>query len=103
MLVMHQPVSAQKMIAGFSEKAAAVQKQTEQKFDALLSTERIGQTIQELSAVPHHVGSPGGKIVAEKILSKFQELRMGCKNRNLPGIISFAQNKDIGNVITNGL
>jgi N-acetylated-alpha-linked acidic dipeptidase len=79
MLVMHQPVSAQKMIAGFSEKAAAVQKQTEQKFDALLSTERIGQTIQELSAVPHHVGSPGGKIVAEKILSKFKSYGWDAK------------------------
>ncbi|MES2374741.1 MAG: transferrin receptor-like dimerization domain-containing protein [Bacteroidota bacterium] len=79
MVAMYQPVSAQKMIAGFSEKAAVSQKQTEQKFDALLSAERIGQTIKELSAVPHHVGSPGGKIVAEKILSKFRSYGWDAK------------------------
>ena len=67
-----QITNAQTKISGFTEKAAADEKQLEQKFDASLSAQRIGQYIKELSAVPHHVGSPGGKAVAENILSKFK-------------------------------
>ncbi len=71
-LAIHQPVSAQKTITGFTEKSASEQKKLEQKFDALLSAERIGQYIKELSAVPHHVGSVGGKAVADNILAKYK-------------------------------
>ena len=79
MLAMYQPVSAQKAITGFSDRGSASQKQMEQKFDAMLSAERIGQTIKELSAVPHHVGSPGGKAVAENILNKFRSYGWDAK------------------------
>ena len=72
MLAIQQPVNAQKTITGFTEKSSAEQKQLEQKFDALLSAQRIGENIKELSAKPHHVGSTGGKEVAEKILNKFK-------------------------------
>ncbi len=67
-----QTVTAQKTITGFTEKNSANQQQLEQKFDAQLSAERIGQTIKDLSAVPHHVGSAGGKAVAENILAKYK-------------------------------
>jgi N-acetylated-alpha-linked acidic dipeptidase len=79
MLAMYQPVSAQKTITGFTDKTATEQKQLEQRFDALLNAERIGQTIKELSAVPHHVGSPGGKVVAENILNKFKSYGWDAK------------------------
>ncbi len=79
MLAMYQPVSAQKPITGFSDKGSAAQTQMEQKFDAMLNAERIGQTIKELSAVPHHVGSPGGKAVAENILNKFKSYGWDAK------------------------
>jgi N-acetylated-alpha-linked acidic dipeptidase len=72
LLCIHQTASAQKSITGFTEKTATDQKQLEQKFDALLKAERIGQTIKELSAVPHNIGSPGGKAVADNILAKFK-------------------------------
>ncbi|MDP3665138.1 MAG: transferrin receptor-like dimerization domain-containing protein [Sediminibacterium sp.] len=72
MLFVHQQVAAQKTITGFTEKTAVEQKSREQKFDALLSAERIGKTIKELSAVPHHVGSVGGKAVADNMLAKFK-------------------------------
>ena len=72
MLAIQQPLHAQKTITGFTEKSSAEQKQLEQKFDALLSAQRIGENIKELSAKPHHVGSTGGKEVAEKILNKFK-------------------------------
>ena len=72
MLAMYLPVAGQKNITGFTDKTTAEQKQLEQKFDAQLNAQRIGQTIKELAAVPHHVGSPGGKRVAENILNKFK-------------------------------
>jgi N-acetylated-alpha-linked acidic dipeptidase len=79
MLAMYQPVSAQKAITGFSDNTSTAQKQMEQRFDALLRAERIGQSIKELSAVPHHVGSPGGKAVAENVLNKFKNYGWDAK------------------------
>ncbi len=63
---------SQKSISGFSETASVNQKQTEQKFDAVLSAEKIGATIKDLSSRPHHLGSVGGKSVAENILARFK-------------------------------
>ncbi len=63
---------SQKSITGFTESSSAKQKQTEQKFDAVLSAEKIGATIKDLSAKPHHLGSVGGKAVAENILARFK-------------------------------
>ncbi|MEN9686294.1 MAG: hypothetical protein RLZZ28_2080 [Bacteroidota bacterium] len=72
MVFINQTASAQKTILGFTEKSAVAEQQLEQKFDALLSAQSIGQTIRDLSAKPHHVGSVGGKEVAENILAKFK-------------------------------
>lgn len=66
-------LAAQNTIGGFTAASSAGQRQSEQKFDAQLSAARIDQTVKELSAIPHHVGSPGGKAVAEKILAKFRD------------------------------
>ena len=60
----------QKTIIGFND--ATKELQTEQSFDAALSAPRIGETIKELSAFPHNLGSPGSKAVAEKILAKYK-------------------------------
>lgn len=62
----------QKIIGGFTQASSAKQLQTEQAFDASLSAPRIGETIKELSAFPHNIGSPGSKAVAEKILAKYK-------------------------------
>jgi N-acetylated-alpha-linked acidic dipeptidase len=70
-LVLFQPASAQQ-ISGFTDKTVAAQRLLEQRFDALLSAQHVGQTIKELSSKPHHVGSPGGKEVAESILAKYK-------------------------------
>jgi N-acetylated-alpha-linked acidic dipeptidase len=64
--------SQTKTISGFSPKASAEQLKTEQQFDAALSAQNIGATIKELSAKPHHVGSPGGKEVADIIYNKYK-------------------------------
>ena len=62
----------QKTISGFTETSAAAELKTEQTFDASLSAQKIGETIKELSAYPHNLGSPGSKAVAEKILQKYK-------------------------------
>jgi N-acetylated-alpha-linked acidic dipeptidase len=63
---------AQSAISGFSAATVSKQQQIEKQFDAGISAERIGQTLKELSAKPHHIGSAGGKEVADKILNKFK-------------------------------
>ena len=62
----------QKTITGFTDASAAKELQTEQSFDASLSAPHIGETLKELSAFPHNLGSPGSKAVAEKILQKYK-------------------------------
>jgi N-acetylated-alpha-linked acidic dipeptidase len=62
----------QKTLMGFSPTTSAKQLQTEQQFDQSISSVRIGETLKDLAAVPHHIGSPGGKAVADKILAKLK-------------------------------
>lgn len=65
-------LAQQKIINGFTPASSVKELQTEQAFDASLSAPSIGETIKELSAFPHNVGSPGSKAVAEKILAKYK-------------------------------
>ncbi|MBS1730486.1 MAG: M28 family metallopeptidase [Bacteroidetes bacterium] len=62
----------QAQISGFTASGQAIQLQLENNFDKNLSAENIGATIKELSAFPHHLGSPGDKVVAEKIYNKLK-------------------------------
>jgi len=64
--------NAQQKITGFTDATVTKELQTEQAFDASLSAPHIGETIKELSAFPHNLGSPGSKAVAEKILQKYK-------------------------------
>jgi N-acetylated-alpha-linked acidic dipeptidase len=63
---------AQNSIAGFSKASADAQSTTEKKFDANLSAKNVDQYIKELSAVPHHVASPGGDANTKYIADKFK-------------------------------
>ncbi|WP_295767187.1 transferrin receptor-like dimerization domain-containing protein [uncultured Mucilaginibacter sp.] len=60
-------------VKGFTTETATKQLQTEKEFDKHLSNVRVGQNIKELAARPHHLGSPGGKAVAQAVLQKFKE------------------------------
>lgn len=62
----------QKTLIGFTPASSAKQLAAEKTFDEALSAQRIGQTIKDLSAFPHNVGSPGGKVVADKILAMYK-------------------------------
>jgi N-acetylated-alpha-linked acidic dipeptidase len=62
----------QTTITGFTNASTAKELQIERTFDASLNAARIGETIKELSAFPHNLGSVGSKAVAEKILQKYK-------------------------------
>jgi N-acetylated-alpha-linked acidic dipeptidase len=62
----------EKKLTGYAGSAAARQLELEQQFDKQLSSSHIGETIRDLSARPHHLGSAGGKAVAEDILQRFK-------------------------------
>ena len=68
-----------KQLEGFSKSSIQRQTELEQKFDLLLTSSSIGANIKELSAEPHHLGSPGGKRVADAILKKFKEYGWDAK------------------------
>ncbi len=80
LVLINADLSAQtKSISGFNEKNAATQVALENRFDQLLSAVAIGNTIKELSAYPHALGSTGSKKVAEQVLAKFKEWGLDAK------------------------
>ncbi|MEO7119781.1 MAG: M28 family peptidase, partial [Ginsengibacter sp.] len=62
-----------KKITGFYEKNVDKELNLESSFDKNLSKENVGETIKKLSAVPHHISSPGSKTNAEYILSLYKK------------------------------
>lgn len=66
-------------IKGFTAASSAKQSQTEQQFDQQLSNVNVGQYVKELSARPHHLGSAGGKAVAQSVLKKFKDYGWDAK------------------------
>ena len=63
-------LKAQSNLLGF--KSGDNEIKNEKLFDAQLSAKRVGENIKLLSSVPHHVGSVGGKFVAEEIVKVFK-------------------------------
>ena len=62
--------SVAQQFTGF--KNAEAQKKLEASFDSQLSAKRIGENIKRMSSVPHHIGSVGGKFVADDIATQFK-------------------------------
>ncbi len=60
-------------LAGYSAKAARVERDWETTFRALPSPDNMREYMKRLSARPHHLGSPYDKDNAQWILSKFKE------------------------------
>ena len=71
-LIAGKTIAQTKPLMGFTDASSKQQVATEQKFDAALSAKNVDQYIKEMSARPHHIGSPGGKVVAEYILNHFK-------------------------------
>ena len=57
---------------GFAAAAAREQLALESRFAASLDAANLRKWLQELTARPHHTGSPGGRQVAEQIAAKFR-------------------------------
>ena len=69
--ISHNKICAQGTMIGF--KNVDKQNKIEKDFDAQLNATRVGQNIKLLSSVPHHVGSVGGKFVADQIVKIFKD------------------------------
>ncbi len=69
--IVQASVAQTKKITGFYDKNIDKELTLESAFDKNLSKVNIGETIKKLSAVPHHISSPGDKANAEYILSLF--------------------------------
>ena len=57
---------------GFTAATSKTQRDWEKKFSAIPSPQIMRDTMQRLSARPHHVGSPYDKDNAEWILARFK-------------------------------
>jgi len=60
-------------LSGYGAQASKVEHDWEKKFQDGIVAENLRQSMQRLSARPHHVGSPYDKDNAEWILAKFKE------------------------------
>jgi N-acetylated-alpha-linked acidic dipeptidase len=54
-------------LTGFNAASAAKEVELEKRFDANVSRENMDRWLKDFSSRPHHIGSPGGKIVVDKI------------------------------------
>lgn len=61
-----------KPLMGFSATTSSKQVAAEQQFDSYLLAKNVDRFIKDLSARPHHVGSPGGEAVTQYILNHFK-------------------------------
>jgi len=60
-------------LSGYGEQSSKIESDWERKFRDGIQAENLRQSMQRLSARPHHVGSPYDKDNAEWILAKFKE------------------------------
>ena len=60
-------------LAGYSSQSSKTERDWEKKLQAGIAAENLRQSMQRLSARPHHVGSPYDKENAAWILSNFKE------------------------------
>lgn len=87
-LALHYSSAQKKSLAGFNETTGSQQFAWEEKYDQLLKTSNIDKLIKDMSARPHHIGSPGSKAVAEYIQKYFQELGYDSKIETLYTLFS---------------
>ena len=59
-------------IRGFTLASAKIEREWETKFRAIPEPARMRESMRRLSARPHHVGSPYGKMNAEWLRDQFK-------------------------------
>ena len=60
-------------LLGYSAESSRAERQWEEKFRAIPSTDNLRSFMEHLAAHPHHVGSPYDKDNADWIAAKFKE------------------------------
>ena len=66
-------------LRGFSQEHSRIERDWESKFKAGISRDILRDSMQRLTARPHHVGSPYDKDNAEWILARFKEWGFDAK------------------------
>lgn len=84
----HSLVAQTKTISGYSATDANKQLSWEEKLDQNLQTSGVDKLIKDMSAKPHHIGSAGGKEVAEYIQKYFADLGYDSKIETLYTLFS---------------
>ncbi|CAN5647868.1 transferrin receptor-like dimerization domain-containing protein [soil metagenome] len=72
-------IAQHKTISGFTPGNTSIQKELEVNFDKNLNASSIGNTIKELSAFPHELGSAGSKAVANNIFNRLKSYGFDVK------------------------
>lgn len=75
-------------LTGFSPAESAQQRNWETVYDKELQAANIDKLIRDLSARPHHIGSPGGKEVAEYLQRYFANLGFDTRIETLYTLFS---------------
>ena len=78
-LALSNIIAQTKTISGYNGASASQQFSWEEKYDQLLKPSNVDKLIKDMSAKPHHIGSPGSKAVAEYIQKYFQDLGYDSK------------------------
>ncbi len=73
-LLLTSSITAQTVapLMGYTNEASKTQRSLEARFDASLKSENLREWMKQLSARPHHVGSPHGRANAEFMASLFR-------------------------------
>src|SRR5258707_3435420 len=70
---LHSTSSDEPVLSGFSAESSHAERQWEEKFKAIPSSQLMRDYMQRLSARPHNVGTPYAKDNAEWLAAKFKE------------------------------
>src|SRR5271165_7415724 len=74
-----QAADSARPLRGYSSAESATERQWEEKFRAVPTTENVREYMRRLSARPHHVGSPYDRDNAEWLLSKLKSWGFDAK------------------------
>lgn len=77
-----------KTLSGFAPAQVPQQLNWEEQFDKVLNPANIDKLLKDMSARPHHIGSPGGKAVAEYMQQYFAALGYDSKIETLYTLFS---------------
>ena len=82
-------------LAGFPARSSDVQLALEDRFAASLDAANLRAWLKELSAAPHHTGSPGGRRVAESLAAKFESWGFATRIETFYALMSLPRERRV--------